>query len=182
MTKSILVAFAILLGLPTVGLGQTAEEYAIKAAYMARFAEFTRWPEETAKDTPSRTFVLSVIGDAPFRDIFERTYLPLKIGNKNIEVRYVSSIEESEGSQILFVSRSETGRLEQIIAFTRDKPILTVSDAKAFAGQGVIINFYLEGEKVRFEIDPSAVEGAGLWISSLLLSYARIVGPERAEP
>ncbi len=181
ITKSSFVAFAVLLSLPTTGLGQTAEEYAIKATYIARFAEFIEWPEEAVEDDTSRAFVLSVIGDAPFRDILERTYAALKIKNKSVEIRYISSVEESEGSQILFVSRSEKKNLEQIFAFTRDKPILTVSDTKAFARQGVIINFYLEGKKVRFEINPSAVEDTGLWVSSLLLNYARIVDPQKAK-
>lgn len=170
----------MLLILPTAVLGQTADEYAIKATYMARFAEFIEWPEEADKDRLARAFVLSVIGDAPFRDILERTYAALKIRNKNVEIRYVSSIEESEGSQILFVSRSEKAKLKQILAFTRGKPILTVSDTKTFSGKGVIINFYTEGKKVRFEINRSAAEETGLRISSLLLSYARIVDPQRA--
>lgn len=172
-------AVVIVLSLPMAASAQSAAEYAIKASYMARFAEFVEWPEGAGENDDSRVFVVSVIGDAPFRDIFERTFAALKVESRSVEVRYISSVEDSEGSQILFVTRSEKKRLEQITAFTRDKPILTVSDTEGFAKQGVIINFYQERENVRFEINPSAAKDTDLRISSLLLSNARIVKGEK---
>ena len=156
-------------------MGQTAPEYAVKASYIARFTEFIEWPEKTIEDNPSKPIVISVIGDAPFRDIFDRTFAALKIKRKSVEIRYISSVEDSEGSQIIFISRSEKRRLKQIVAFTKDKPILTISDTQGFVGQGVMINFYQEEKKIRFEINPSAAEDAGLQLSSLLLSNAKIV-------
>ena len=156
-------------------MGQTAPEYAVKASYIARFTEFIEWPEKTIEDNPSKPIVISVIGDAPFRDIFDRTFAALKIKRKSVEIRYISSVEDSEGSQIIFISRSEKRRLKQIVAFTKDKPILTISDTQGFVGQGVMINFYQEEKKIRFEINPSAAEDAGLQLSSLLLSSAKIV-------
>jgi len=169
------VTLAILLLLPAAGFGQTATEYAVKATYMARFTDFIEWPMQALQDDSAGVIVVSIIGKVPFRDILERTFAVLTIKNKNVEVRYISSVEESVGSHILFISLSEKKRIAKIIAFTRDKAILTVSDTEGFARQGVIINFYLEGNKVRFEINPSAVEEAGLKVSSLLLNYARIV-------
>ena len=166
---------ATLLILPGAALGQTAPEYAVKASYIARFTEFIEWPEKTIEDNPSKPIVISVIGDAPFRDIFDRTFAALKIKRKSVEIRYISSVEDSEGSQIIFISRSEKRRLKQIVAFTKDKPILTISDTQGFVGQGVMINFYQEEKKIRFEINPSAAEDAGLQLSSLLLSNAKIV-------
>ena len=63
--------------------------------------------------------------------------------------------------------------------------MLTVGDTKGFVDQGVIINFILEGSKVRFEIKPEAADRAGLRISSKLLQLAlRIVSAPgaRREP
>jgi hypothetical protein len=53
--------------------------------------------------------------------------------------------------------------------------VLTVSDERGFAQQGVGINFYTEEDKVRFEINQDAVNRSGLRISSKLLSLAKIV-------
>jgi hypothetical protein len=53
--------------------------------------------------------------------------------------------------------------------------ILTIGDTAGFARQGVIINFYLENRKVRFEINAAAARRAGLTISSKLLKLAGAV-------
>lgn len=182
IAKTSFVLSACLLLLPTVLLGQTAPEYAIKAAYIGRFTEFTQWPEDAIEKDNPQAFIVSVIGDAPLGEVFERTLSALKIKNRNVEVRQISFVREAEGSQVLFISGSEEKQLGEITAYTRDRPILTISDTEGFARKGVIINFYPEAQKVRFEINPSAAEESGLRISSLLLEYARIVDPEAGRP
>jgi hypothetical protein len=167
--------------LPAPGFCQTASEYAIKATYIARFTEFIEWPKEDPDDT-SEAITVSIIGKTPHRDILERTFRELKVGTKRVEIRYVSSVEESEGSEILFIAASEEKKVEGIVSYTKDKPILTISDTKGFAERGVIINFYQVRRKVRFEINPSALEDTGLRISSLLLNSARIVEPKKDSP
>jgi len=52
---------------------------------------------------------------------------------------------------------------------------LTIGDTKGFAQQGVIINFYIKDEKVRFEINVDAAKRANLKISAKLLRLAKIV-------
>jgi hypothetical protein len=56
-----------------------------------------------------------------------------------------------------------------------ERPILTVGEKKGFASRGGMINFIVVENKVRFEINPHAVETAALKISSQLLKLAIIV-------
>jgi len=53
--------------------------------------------------------------------------------------------------------------------------VLTVSDGERLAEQGAMINLRLRGQKVGFDINLAAVDGAGLKLSSQLLKLARIV-------
>jgi hypothetical protein len=53
--------------------------------------------------------------------------------------------------------------------------ILTIGDTEGFGEKGVMINFIIRDNKVRFEINPEAARRAGLTISSKLLSLATIV-------
>ena len=66
-------------------------------------------------------------------------------------------------------------QLTEILDTIKDMNVLTVSDERGFAQQGVGINFYTEEDKVRFEINQDAVNRSGLRISSKLLSLAKIV-------
>jgi len=53
--------------------------------------------------------------------------------------------------------------------------ILTVGDTPGYAKQGCMIDFLMEDNKVRFEINAGAASLANLKISSKLLSLAKIV-------
>jgi hypothetical protein len=55
----------------------------------------------------------------------------------------------------------------------RGQPVLTVSDAMASPVDRGIVNFVIDDNKVRFEIDERAAEQNHLTISSKLLSLAR---------
>ena len=99
-------------------------------------------------------------------------------GDKKIRFKKITSVENIKGCKILFIGNSETGRLDQILETAKGSIILTVGDTTGFARRGVMINFYLENNKLRFEINPQAASRAGLWISSNLLKIAKIVtGP-----
>lgn len=76
---------------------------------------------------------------------------------------------------VLFISASDSGNLSQILEGIKGAPVLTVGDTEGYAGRGVVVNFFLEDNKVRFEINVEASRLAGLTISSQLLKLARIV-------
>jgi hypothetical protein len=51
-------------------------------------------------------------------------------------------------------------------------PVLTVGETERFTQTGGMINFIMEGNKIRFEINDETAKKAGLKISSKLLSLA----------
>jgi hypothetical protein len=53
---------------------------------------------------------------------------------------------------------------------------LTIGDTEGFTQRGVMVNFYMENNRVFFEINPNAAMRAGLKISSALLRIAGIAG------
>jgi hypothetical protein len=60
-------------------------------------------------------------------------------------------------------------------------PILTIGDAPGFAKRGGIINFTLEENRVRFEVNVEAAKNAVLTISSRLLALAKITTQPAAD-
>jgi len=75
----------------------------------------------------------------------------------------------------VFVSSSETNRLKDILAALDKANILTVSDIPQFSKLGGMIQFVLDGNKIRFEVNLTAAENAGLTLSSELLKVATAV-------
>lgn len=154
-------------------------EYTIKAVFLEHFTRFIEWPESFEIADASYPFYVAVIGENPFGSILDQIYSDQKIKNRKVEILYISTLDEITECQILFISSSNEEILPEILSRTRNKPILTVSDTNGFAENGVLINFYLAGNKIKFEINETAVHESGLIMSYRLLSLARIVNQAR---
>lgn len=74
---------------------------------------------------------------------------------------------------ILFICSSQRKHVPQIIESLKGASVLTVGEMEQFTQQGGIINFTMEENKVRFEINTEAAGAARLRISSKLLSLAK---------
>ncbi len=148
-------------------------EYEVKAAYIYNFAKFVRWPKN-ALANGNENIRICVLGDDPFGSSLSAIE-GKTAADKRIVVRQTMSPQNARGCEIIFISGSEAERVRQIIRTVSGSPVLTVGDTEGFAEQGVIINFYMEKNTVRFEINPKAATRAGLRLSSNLLRIARIV-------
>ncbi len=111
-------------------------------------------------------------------------YLDKKINGRGFAVKRVKwsrDFKDLRDCNILFVSSSEKEHIESVIDAMKGLPILTIGDAPGFAKRGGIINFMLEDNKVRFEVNVEAAKHADLTISSRLLTLARIVQQAAAD-
>jgi hypothetical protein len=156
-------------------MGQTTE-YKLKAVFLERFTRFIEWPAPNTRfsDT-TKSFIITVIGDNPFGSALDDLYSSTKIKNKKVKIKYITKISEIDSTNILFISDSKEKSLDAILDYTRGKPILTVSDHDGFAEKGVIINFYIANNKIRFEINENSLIQSKLYMSYLLLNVANIV-------
>ena len=155
-----------------------ATEYKLKAAFLERFTRFVEWPENTAFSDNTKPFIITVIGESPFSNALDDLYTSHKIKNKKVRINYITDITDIDSCHILFISSSLESSLEKILAYTKTKPILTISDHDGFASRGVIINFFIADNKVRFEINEKALKQSKLYMSYLLLNVATIVKTE----
>jgi hypothetical protein len=64
--------------------------------------------------------------------------------------------------------------ISEIIAYTKNKPILTIGDTPGFRQAGVHINFFYDRLTLSFEINEAAAKAAGLNISYHLSKMGKI--------
>jgi hypothetical protein len=168
-----LLAAGLLLGvLPA--RAATPQEYQVKAVFLFNFAQFVEWPA-TAFAGPNAPLVIGVLGEDPFGSALDDTVRGEIINQRPLVVRRFQRIEEVDHCHILFVSRSESKRLETVVAALRGRTILTVGDTEGFALRGVMIRFITEKNRIRLRINLDAARAAALVISSQLLRPAEIV-------
>jgi hypothetical protein len=160
--------------------GQTSKEYQIKAAFLFNFAQFVEWPTVAFADA-SAPISIGVLGDDPFGAVLDQTIEGETINHRKLIIQRSQRVADLKGCHLVFISKSEKSRLADIFDRLGSASVLTVSETENFARRGGIINFYLDGNKVRFEINADAAQRKGIKISSQLLKLGKVVEPERTK-
>lgn len=150
-------------------------EYLLKAGFIEKFARFIDWPGQGGSPAAESPFVISIIGDSPFRGSLEEIYGQGRIKGKPVSINYIRTVDEIAGSHVLFICASERNNLPEILEAAGRQPVLLVSDTRGFVRQGTHINLYItENGTLHFEINVEAVKQSGLSVQLALLEVAKI--------
>lgn len=147
--------------------------YQVQAAYLYNFGKFVQWPAATRAS--AGPFNVCVFGDDPFGPILNATVAGGTVNGKTVAAKRIVSAPDAVDCQILFISPSEDRRLDQILEALNSAAVLTVSDMPRFAERGGMIQFILDENRVRFQVNLAAARNAGLILSSQLLKLAASV-------
>jgi hypothetical protein len=161
-----------LLAAPNVRARQsTASEYEVKATYLYNFARFIEWPARDAAEK-NETFAVCVLGQDPFGPILDTILAGEAIDGKHMVHRRIPAVQDAGDCRIVFISSSEESRLKETLSVLGKTSALTVSDISDFSVRGGMIQFVVEQNKVRFEVNLGTTGRAGLVLSSELLKVA----------
>ena len=149
-------------------------EYQVKATYLYNFGRFVKWPE-TAPAGKGDSFSVCVLGQDPFGPILDATLAGEALDGKPVVLRRLAKPQGAGECRILFISSTEEKHLKEILNELNESGVLTVSDMPGFARRGGMIQFVLEGDRVRFEINLASAESSRLVLSSELLKVAASV-------
>jgi YfiR/HmsC-like len=153
-------------------------DYEVKAAYLYNFGRFVEWPAKVTT-TGTDSFTICILGEDPFGPALDVTLAGEMIGNQKVAARRISSPRESVDCRILFISSSEVSRLNKIIDALDNRAVLTVSDIPQFSQHRGMIQLVLQENRIRFEVNLTATQHAGLTLSSELLKLATAVRRDR---
>ena len=157
--------------LPLRAQGREFDEYEVKAVFLANFFKFVEWP---ARD---RNYRLCIFGSDPFGE-HAKILDGMKIRGKVLEVRRPVSVRAANDCNILFISSSERRRIHALLDMIRGLDVLTVGDTEGYGQEGVMVNFYIEARKVKFEINLDSIKRSRIGVSSQLLKLGRMVDHE----
>ncbi|MCE3257715.1 MAG: hypothetical protein K0Q64_1798 [Nitrobacter vulgaris] len=147
----------------------SAAEYALKAAFLYKFAPFVEWPPRVFP-TSSTPLTICIAGSDPFGLLADQVMQSQEFGPRGATLRRIASVEAGGSCHVMFVGQNGGSP-----AGVRDTPVLTITDGDRGPDEKGIIHFVIRGNRVRFEIDDHAAQQSGLSISSKLLSLAESV-------
>ncbi len=95
---------------------------------------------------------------------------------RNIRLEHYRSPREVGRCHVLFVSASETSRLNEILGAVSGRNIVTVGETEGFIDRGGMISLVADHNRVRLLVNPNTLRAARLEVSSKLLRVAEIKG------
>ncbi|WFS63302.1 YfiR family protein [Pseudodesulfovibrio thermohalotolerans] len=148
------------------GTRLTAEPDQLRALYVQRLVKYVTWPRG-AGPAPGEPFVVAATDPARLRPYFPDSDA---VGD-GPRFRLVQWPAECH---VLFLAGASRREGAAIIKRVVDLPVLTITQDPEGPEQGAIINFYMQGGRLKLEVNPDAAGRAGLAVSSRLMQLARI--------
>jgi hypothetical protein len=129
------------------------------------------WPVG-ARAAQSEVFAICVLGHDPFGPALDAIVAGETLNGKAVQAKRISKLQDGANCGVLYISSSEETRLNDVLAALDKAGVLTVSDIPQFSQRGGMIQFVLDGNRIRFEVNLASAQGAGLSLSSELLKVA----------
>lgn len=152
----------------------SALEYHVKAAFLYNFSKFVDWPEG-AFATNEDPINLCLAGGDPFGEVLDGTLKGRTVNGRKVIVHRDREALAHGRCHIVFVATTSGEPLARVMQQVGATGVLTVGESDAFYELGGIIRFLVRDGKVRFDVNASEAEAAGLKVSSQLLKLARMV-------
>jgi len=170
---AVIIGFLALTPIASVGshapLPPLQSEYEVKAAFLFNFTKFIEWP--AGRLGKSETIVIGIVGQDPFGRVIDDIVQGKSVDGHSISVRRLKWSDDLGNCHLLFVPAGETdgGRLAKLTS----RSVVVVGETPGFTRKGGVINFVIDGGRVRFEINGNAAKASGVVISSKLLGLAK---------
>lgn len=162
----------LLLGLLSPRPADAQSPEVMKAAFIFNFAKLTEWPASAFADDKAR-IVVGFVGASAMADTFEKAITGKNANGREFEVKRLDSPAGAEACHIVFVG--DAAKSAAVIGQVKGKPVLTVSDADAFAGAGGMIGFLADGGKIAFELNLASAGEVSLKLHDKLKQLAKTV-------
>jgi hypothetical protein len=149
-------------------------ENIIKAAYIERITRFIEWPVEDTTLSSDR-FVLCVYGETQLYNTLIDIFKEKLIKNHKVNVIAIKTPEQLSTCNICYISEKAKPIINDFVNTANSSGVLLISETTDFCKAGVHINFYIEDEKLKFEINVKSLTSAGFKVSYLLMKNTRII-------
>ncbi len=145
-----------------------AQEENTIAIAIYNFTRYIDWPPEEA----SKDFYIDIIGHKSVYDKLKEMTSGRKVGNRNINVRFLETIDKITNSQILFVGFWQSKDLAKVLDKIKNANTLIITEKDGLIESGAAINFVIRNGVIKFEIKKSNILRYGLVLSETLEQMA----------
>ena len=125
-----------------------------QAIYLYNFSSYIEWPSSYR----TGDFVIGVLGsNDPIVKELQIIAKTKKVLRQRINIVSFNNVNEITKCHILFVSARQSAKIKEAKAKIGSNSTLLVSSTALGISQGAVINFFIEGKKLSFEIKKANV-------------------------
>ncbi len=148
-----------------------AQNYKLHSLFIFSFTRYVQWPDSHN----TGDFEIVVLGDSPLTEELKVMAQAKKVGDRNIKVTKINSINELKKCNILFVPSSKSAMIAEVLGKVNTQPILVVTEETGLGAKGSDINFITREGKLAFELNQTAVTKQNLKVSNELSRLAILI-------
>ena len=141
----------------------------IKATFIYNFTKYIAWPDKYKEGN----FVIGVLGTTSFYNDLTSLLSTKTVGAQKFEIKSYTSIDAVTGNcHILFIPAENSAVLPEVLKKMKGKSTLIITEKSGLAKQGSAINFVVDNNKQRFEMNKTNIEKYSLKVSTTLTALA----------
>jgi hypothetical protein len=146
----------------------------IKAAFLLNFARFAEWSPTSISEAPT-LLIFCFDGAEDVRTAFQSVAGGKEIEGRKIAIRKISLPVDARTCDVVFANDSKRDREIKLLKTAQDAGALTVGDGPDFLSCAGMIQLFVDDNRMRFDVNMTAVGRANIKLSSKLLALARHV-------
>ena len=172
--KTAMLLVLLLFFLPRQSLAAVPVEQ-LKAAFIYQFTKYVDWPSEKLPKSQSSPFYFKVLGTSPVFDHLRDLENRKTIKGHPIRISEIHEPKEASVVHVLVITSKTKAEVVEVLRHINGNGVLTITSGDELGASGAVINFYMDGEHLRFEINRKAAAKQSLELSSQILKLARLV-------
>ncbi len=138
-----------------------------KALYIYNISRYVQWPQSFS----SAEFTIGIVGDdKELYSTLDAVCAQKTIGGKKIAIKKIDTNADAGNCHVIYFLSGKESLISSYAATAQHSLIITETSGSIDKGSG--INFYIESNKLMFELKSSNILAQGLSISNELKSLA----------
>lgn len=148
-----------------------SNELNLISAFTYNFLKFTNWKNKTS------IIHVAILANPDLVIDFKNVIQGKQIQGQNIEVLSLDTLPSDLNPEVaIIIPKNNSTSVEKSLNSLKNCHCLTVAYNEGMAHTGLaVINFYLEADKLKFEVNLKNASSSGIELSSQLLKLAKIV-------
>jgi hypothetical protein len=168
MKRKFTVFFVIVLIF--TGKNIKAQDGKFQAVFIFNFYKQMEWPS----DYKGTDFIIGVLGDSDVTAMLEKLTVS-KSGKTNFVIKEFSSVSSITKCNMIYIPEDESDQFDAVQKKLSGTSTLLITEKAGLGGKGAGINFVEINDRLKFELNETAISKANIQVSDMLKSLAILI-------